>query len=280
MQPLGREDFAFLARLLRRRSGLSLTPAKLDLVERRLAPVMRRFGFKDATGLVRELRLGQDSLARAVTEAVTVHDTAFFRDGDAFAHFRNILLPAMLRTRAREKRLRIWSAACATGQEAYSIAMILDEMGLAAKGWAIDLIATDLSTAAIARAEEGRYDAVEMGRGLGDDQRAACFRASGEHWCIAPHLRRMVDFRVFNLLDSYGWLDDLDFIFCRNVLMYFDRAAKASVLERMADTLASGGLLLLGETETTEPLLNVYAEAGGEGVYSKARTQVARLASA
>jgi chemotaxis protein methyltransferase CheR len=90
----------------------------------------------------------------------------------------------------------------------------------------------------------------------------------------------MVDFRVFNLLDSYGWLDDLDFIFCRNVLMYFDRAAKASVLERMADTLASGGLLLLGETETTEPLLNVYAEAGGEGVYSKARTQVARLASA
>jgi chemotaxis protein methyltransferase CheR len=280
MRGLGQEDFAFLARLLRRRSGLSLSPAKLDLVERRLAPVMRRFGFKDMAGLVRELKLGHDSLARAVTEAVTVHDTAFFRDEGTFRDFRQVLLPAMLRARARDKRLRIWSAGCATGQEAYSIAMILDDLGLAAKGWAIDLIATDLSGQAIARAEEGRYDAVEMGRGLEPDQRADWFRPSGEHWCVAPHLRRMVDFRVFNLLDSYGWLDDLDFVFCRNVLMYFDRAAKASVLERMADTLARDGLLLLGATETTEPLLNLFSEAGGEGVYVRSRAPVARLASA
>jgi chemotaxis protein methyltransferase CheR len=209
-----------------------------------------------------------------------VHDTAFFRDEGTFRDFRQVLLPAMLRARARDKRLRIWSAGCATGQEAYSIAMILDDLGLAAKGWAIDLIATDLSGQAIARAEEGRYDAVEMGRGLEPDQRADWFRPSGEHWCVAPHLRRMVDFRVFNLLDSYGWLDDLDFVFCRNVLMYFDRAAKASVLERMADTLARDGLLLLGATETTEPLLNLFSEAGGEGVYVRSRAPVARLASA
>lgn len=276
---LDQEDFAFLARLLRRRCGLSLTPAKAELVERRLTPVMRRFGFKDAAGLVRELRLGQESLARAVTEAVTVHDTAFFRDARMFAHFRDVLLPAMLQARAGSKRLRLWSAACATGQEPYSIAMILDAMGLAAQGWSIDLIATDLSAAAIASAEEGRYDAEAMARGLQPDRHAGFFRPSGEHWCIAPHLRRMVEFRVFNLLDSYGWLDDLDFVFCRNALMYFDRAAKASVLERIADALAPDGLLLLGETETTEPLLNLYAETGSDGVYAKSRAPVARLAA-
>ena len=280
MNALGREDFAFLARLLRRRSGLSLSPAKTELVERRLAPVMRRFGFKDATGVVRELRLGQEALARAVTEAVTVHDTSFFRDEALFQSFRNRLLPALLRVRARDRRLRIWSAACATGQEAYSIAMILDGLGLAAQGWTIDLIATDLSAVAIARAEEGRYDAEEMARGLGDEQRANWFRPSGEQWRVTGTLRRMVDFRVFNLLDSYGWLDDLDFVFCRNVLMYFDRAAKASVLERMADTLVPDGLLLLGETETTEPLPNLFIEVpGGEAVYGRGRAPVSRLAA-
>lgn len=276
---LDQEDFAFLARLMRRRCGLSLTPAKTDLVERQLTPVMRRFGFKDAAGLVRELRLGQESLARAVTEAVTVHDTAFFRDEKMFGHFRDVALPAMLQGRAAAKRLRIWSAACATGQETYSIAMILDGLGLVAQGWSIDLIATDLSADAIASAEEGRYDAAAMARGLEPGRHAGFFRPSGEHWCIAPHLRRMVDFRVFNLLDSYGWLDDLDFVFCRNALMYFDRAAKASVLERIADTLAPDGLLLLGETETTEPLLNLYAETGTDGVYAKSRAPVTRLAS-
>ena len=270
MKSLGQEDFAFLARLLRRRSGLSLTPAKLDLVERRLTPVMHRFGFKNASGLVRELRLGQESLARAVTEAVTVQDTAFFRDTATFTRFEQELLPAMLRARADTRRLRIWSAACATGQETWSIAMILDRLDLAAQGWSVDLIATDLCATAIARAEEGRYDELEMERGLTAVQRANWFHPSGEHWCIADHLRRMAHFRVFNLLDSYGWLDDIDFIFCRNVLMYFDRDAKAGVLERMADTLATDGLLLLGETENPEPLLQVFSDApGGHGIYAK-----------
>jgi chemotaxis protein methyltransferase CheR len=279
LNTLGQEDFAFLARLLRRRSGLSLTPAKTELVERRLAPVMRRFGFRNAAGLVQELRLGRESLARAITEAVTVNETCFFRDPQVFGRFRTDWLPAMLRRRARERRLRFWIAACATGQEAYSIAMLLDEMGLA-ESWSIDLIATDLSEEAIARAGEGRYDGEEMARGLDAGRRDRWFRAAGEHWCAVPHLRRMVDFRVFNLLDSYGWLDDLDFVFCRNVLLYFDRAAKAAVLERIADTLAPDGMLVLGDAETIEPLINLYAEApGAGGAYVKARAPVTRLAA-
>jgi chemotaxis protein methyltransferase CheR len=273
------EDFSFLARLLRRRSGLFLNAARHDLVDRRLVPVMRRFGFRDAAGLVNELRLGRETLAAAVTEAVTVNDTAFFRDTKVFEHFKTVLLPAMLKARAASRRLRIWSAACATGQEAWSIAMILDGMGLAARGWTIDLIATDISREAIARAEEGRYDALEAARGLTDDQRASWFRASGDQLVVTDHLRRMVDFRVFNLLDSFGWLDDLDIIFCRNVLLYFDPAAKAAVLERMADTMAPDGFLLLGDTETTAPLISQFiALPDCDSLYARARTPVARYA--
>lgn len=278
MKTLGQEDFSFLARLLRRRSGLFLTPAKSELIERRLGPVMRRFGFRNIAGLVTELRHGSESLAAAVTEAVTVNETSFFRDIRLFDHFAKALLPQLLAARVAAKRLRIWSAACSTGQEVWSIAMLLDELGLAAAGWSIDLIASDLSRESVARAEEGNYDALEMARGLTGEQRSRWFRRHGEHWRVAPHLRRMVDFRVFNLLDSYGRLDDLDIVFCRNVLLYFDPAAKASVLERLADTMAPDAVLLLGETETADtPLLEHVA--GTDGVYVKTRPVIARFAA-
>jgi chemotaxis protein methyltransferase CheR len=276
LKSLAQEDFSFLARLLRRRSGLSLTPEKLPLVERRLIPVMRRFGFKSAGGLVAELRHGRETLAAAVTEAVTVNETSFFRDARLFTHFQGLLLPQHLALRGESRRLRIWCAACATGQEAYSVAMILDELGLATAGWSIDLIATDLSREAITRAEEGRYDALEMARGLDEDQRTRWFRKKGEHWSVAPHLRRMVDFRVFNLLDSFGWLDDLDFVFCRNVLLYFDGASRAGVLERIAETMAEDGLLILGDAEGCESGAFVQASCR-EGVYLKNRAPVTRL---
>jgi chemotaxis protein methyltransferase CheR len=276
LKSLSGEDFAFLARLLRRRSGLSFTPGKSELIERRLAPVMRRFGFRTVTGLVTELRLGRESLAAAVTEAVTVNETSFFRDGRLFDHFTRDLLPRLLAMRGASRRLRIWCAACSTGQEAYSIAMVLDELGLAAAGWSVDLIATDLSREAVARAEDGRYDALEMARGLSHDQRARWFRLEGEHWRVAPHLRRMVDFRVFNLLDSYGWLDELDFVLCRNVLLYFERAERLAVLDRIADTMADDGLLFLGDAESCDSGAFVHA-ARGDGVYVKNRAAVTRL---
>jgi chemotaxis protein methyltransferase CheR len=276
LKALSQDDFQFLARLLRRRSGLWLTPEKLPLVERHLAPVTRRFGFKTAASLVRELRHGREALAAAVTEAVTVNETSFFRDAGLFDHFAKILLPGMLAQRPENRRLRIWCAASSTGQEAYSIAMVLDELGLAAAGWSVDLIATDLSREAITRAEEGRYDALEIARGLDEEQRARWLRREGEHWSVAPHLRRMVDFRVFNLLDSFGWLDDLDFVFCRNVLLYFDRASRASVLERIGETMAEDGVLILGDAESCDSGAFVRASSR-EGVYLKNRAPVTRL---
>lgn len=175
------DDFAFLARLARRRGGLRLAPDRMARAARRLQPVMRRFHFKTVNDLIAELRLGRAALAEAVTEALTVNDTGFFRDADVFAGFRDRVLPRLLMARAEERRLRIWSAACATGQEAWSIAILLAELGLARKGWSIDLIATDLSDEMIARAERGRYADVEIARGL-DGHAMRWFRRDGAEW--------------------------------------------------------------------------------------------------
>ena len=271
------DNFDILARLVHRRAGIVLTQDKRALIERRLVPVMRRFGFKDRAQLMRDLRLGHEALAACVTEAMTVNETSFFRDADLFARLGTEILPSLLAARAKEKRLRIWSAACAAGQEAYCIAMMLDSLGLAREGWNIELIATDISAEAIARAERGFYSTFETQRGLSDGDLAVWFRAEEGGHAIASHLRGMVRFRRFNLLDSYGWLDDLDLVLCRNVLIYFDGATKASVLERIAETMAPHGMLVVGETETAPSGL-YRALPGGDGIY--ARVPVRRLKSA
>jgi chemotaxis protein methyltransferase CheR len=263
------EDFSFLARLLARRSGLRLTADRMGLVETRLAPVMRRFDFRDMTALVKALRLGHEALAEAVSEATTVHETSFFRDPVQFRYLRDAVLPRLLRTRQDTKRLRLWSAAAATGQEAYSLAILLREMRLAEQGWSIELIATDLSGDAVARAAAGRYGAHEIQRGLDAGSRSH-FRKAGAEWVADETLRRMIRFRRFNLLDSYGWLDDLDIVFCRNVLIYFDQATRRSVLERLADTLAPDGVLFLGEAESCEGLTDAFTPGDCPGVHGRA----------
>lgn len=267
------EDFLFLARLLRRRSGLLLTLDKRALAGRRLAPVMRRFDFKDVASLIAELRAGREALAEAVTEAMTIHESSFFRDRALFDALRDTVLPRLLAARADEKRLRIWSAAVAAGQEAYSIAILLTELGLARAGWSIELIATDLSSEAITRAQAGCYSAYEIERGL-DAHAMRYFRRDRDEWLVDAGLRRMITFRRFNLLDSFGWLDDLDIVFCRNVLMYFDRATRLDVLARTAETMAPDGVLVLGDNETPESRL--FSEcAEGHGIYARGRSLLA-----
>jgi chemotaxis protein methyltransferase CheR len=277
MRQLSLDDFDFIARLLRRRSGLVLTPEKTNLFARRVKPVLHRFGFKTISQLACELRLGNESVAAALTEAVTVNDTSFFRDPAQFDALR-IMLPGLLEARGSSKRLRIWSAACASGQEAYSIAMLLDEMNLAARGWMIDLVATDLCGEALARAERGHYSPFEVQRGLSPEQLARYFASEKGGFAICERLRRMVSFRRFNLLDSLGWLDDLDLVFCRNVLIYFDRATKLDILERIADTLADSGVLLLGEAESPQTLTPAFEEMPGHrNMYGKVKAMPLRF---
>ena len=260
------DDFDYLARLLRRRSGMVLARGKADMLRRRLTIVMHRYGFRDLRALVADVRLGHEALADAIAEAMTINETSFFRDPAQFARLEQDVLPRLIKARGAASRLRIWSAACAAGQEAWSIAMLLDETGLG--GWRIDLIATDFSTAEIARAAAGRYGMFEVQRGLNAARRARHFRAEDGEWVVADHLRRMARFRRFNLLDSYGWLDEVDIVFCRNVLMYFDAANRAGVVERMADTLAPDGVLLVGESENAEPMpAQLRPWPGAHGIY-------------
>ena len=273
------DDFHFLARLVRRRGGLSLGNGKSAGLEQRLTPVMRRFGFREISALIRELRLGNDSLAAAITEAMTVNETSFFRDPHQFARLREEVLPRLLAARSEDRRLRIWSAACAAGQEAWSLAMMLDAMPL--HGWSIDLIATDICGDAVTRAEAGHYSQYDLMRGLSEEDVARHFMAQESGFLISDRLKRMVRFRKFNLMDSCGWLDGLDLVLCRNVLMHFDRAARVSVLERLAETLSPDGLLMLGDTESVQGCGDLYQEIpGGNGFYTRITAPVARLGAA
>jgi chemotaxis protein methyltransferase CheR len=156
---------------------------------------------------------------------------------------------------------------------------MLDNLGLANEGWAIDLVATDISAEAIARAERGHYSFFETQRGLSEGDLAVWFRAEQGGYVIAEHIRRMVTFRRFNLLDSFGWLDDLDLVLCRNVLIYFDGATRQSVLERIADTMAPHGVLALGETEDASALGGLFQERG-PGIHVRAKALAPRLSAA
>jgi chemotaxis protein methyltransferase CheR len=257
------DDFEYLSQFLRRRSGLALAPHRTHLIEGRLSPVARRFGFRNVESLLRELRYARETLARAVTEAMTTNDSSFFRDRSLFDHFRDVVLPELAGKRASRKHLRIWSAACAAGQEAYSLAMLIDQMKLADQGWSIDLIATDLSSDLIARAEEGIYTEFEVGRGLSAQHLSTHFHRAGSSWRVSDRLKRMVSFRTFNLLDSYGWLHELDAVFCRNVLIFLEARAKQQVIEKISEVLAPEGVLVLGQAEHIEGLHEYFARRNG-----------------
>src|ERR1700722_15039511 len=177
--------------MLRRRSGLVLTPDKLQLAKSRLTPVAHLFGFKDVPALMAEFPYPREEIAQAVTEAMTTNETSFFRDREPFNHFRDVVLPALTNARSSTRRLRIWCAAVPTGQEAYSLAMILDEANLAGLDWRIDLIATGLSPGAIARAKDGVYSQFEVQRGLPIHALLKHFTQEGSQWRVSDRLRRM-----------------------------------------------------------------------------------------
>lgn len=269
MQP---DDLSFLAEFLKRRSGLHLTPDKFRLVEPRLVRVARRFGFQSVDEVLAELRHEPEGLARAVSEAMTTNETSFFRDKAMFDHVRKAVLPALLAARTRTRRLRIWCAASATGQEAYSLAMLLDSERHALEGWHVELVATDLSSEMIARAEQGLYSQYEIHRGLPMEMLLGYFSQEGEQWRIAERLRWMVSFRTFNLLDPFEALGVFDLVFCRNVLLYFDHGAKARILGKLARVLAADGHLVLGRTESTGMSSTAFVPVpAARGCYAKSR---------
>jgi chemotaxis protein methyltransferase CheR len=252
-------EYDFLRRLLKERSGLVLSADKQYLVESRLLPVARRAGMSALSELVQRLKApNADALVVEVVEAMMTNESFFFRDKIPFEHFRETILPSLLAARASQKRIRIWCAAAATGQEPYSIAMCLKELAKDIAGWRIDLLATDLSTEVLEKAKAGIYSQFEVQRGLPIQLLIKYFTQIGETWQIAPDIRAMVQFRPLNLLSDLSGLGAFDVVFCRNVLIYFDQETKVNVLERLARMIERDGYLVLGAAETVVGLTDSF----------------------
>ncbi len=270
MTPL---DYDFLRKCLKGRSGLALSADKQYLVESRLLPVARKAGLGGLSDLVAALRRGDDdSLMTKVVEAMTTNETFFFRDKAPFETFRSTVLPALLSARRASRCIRIWCAAASSGQEPYSLAMMLKELDGDLPGWRIELLATDLSGEVLERARQGIYSQFEVQRGLPIQLLIKYFTQVGDMWQIAPEIRAMVKFQQLNLLTDFARLGVFDLIFCRNVLIYFDQPTKTVALDRLAGVLAADGYLALGAAETVVGLTDGFTTiADLRGFYAPKR---------
>ncbi len=245
------DDFAFFTKYIYDQSGIVLGADKMYLIESRLAPVARKFNLATIDLLVAQLRGARDAtLQREVVDAMTTNESFFFRDGKPFDQFKAVVLPQLLANRAAKKSFRIWCAAASTGQEPYTIAMILKEAALQLTGWRYEIVGTDLSTEALDRAKSGIYTQFEVQRGLPIQLLVKYFKQQGDKWQIAPEIRAMVQYRNFNLLHEFAGLGGFDVVFCRNVLIYFDQKTKGNILDRIAKLMPPDGLLYLGGAET------------------------------
>jgi chemotaxis protein methyltransferase CheR len=241
------DDYRYVCRLVQDASAIDLREGREYLVQARLAPIARREGLETVTQLVARLRLGEPGLREDVVEAMATKETSFFRDMHPFDVLREQLVPDLLS--AGPRRLHIWSAATATGQEAYSVAMLMHDHFSDAPAPAI--LGTDLSRQALEVARAGRYTSLEVNRGLPARLLVRHFDRDGLHWVLKEKVRRMVEFRQLNLSGPWPTMHPMDVVLLRNVLIYFDSAAKAAVLDKVAGVLRPGGFLILGGAETT-----------------------------
>jgi len=251
-------DYEYLRKLLKDHSGLDLSADKQYLIESRLLPLSRKLGLAGISELVQKMKGGSASAISQVVEAMTTNETFFFRDKVPFDHFRDAIMPEMIKARAARKSIRIWCAAGSTGQEPYSLAMSLKEMGAALAGWRIEIVATDLSQEVLEKSKAGIYSQFEVQRGLPIQMLVKYFKQSGEFWQANADLRAMVQHRQLNLLHDFSQLGVFDVIFCRNVLIYFDQETKINIFNRLAKSMEADGFLVLGAAETVVGLTDSF----------------------
>jgi len=244
--------FNFVRQLLRERAAIVLDDGKQYLVDNRLSQLARREGLASAQDVIDRLRAQPGGpLQRKVIEAMTTTETLFFRDGKPYEALRNAIVPELIRLRAAERRLTIWSCACSSGQEPYSVGMLLREHFMALAAWDVRVVATDISTEMLARSRAGRYSQLEVNRGLPSGYLTKYFDKVGLDWQIRDELRKMIEFRELNLAGSWSALPQTDLIMLRNVLIYFDIATKRRILGKVRKLLRPGGFLILGTAEST-----------------------------
>lgn len=262
-------DLTHFATLLKARTGIEVDAQKDYLIQSRLTAIAGTAGHETVDDLLRAIRLTPDErVLEAAIDAMTTNETLFFRDQTPFDHLRKIVLePA----RRKGGTVRIWSAACSTGQEPYSIAMLWDEMAHHLPGVRLEIMATDYSNACLAKARAGIYSAFEVQRGLPVQKLMKHFEPDGPNWRVKDSLRQSITWRRHNLLDNPAAMGRFDVIFCRNVLIYFDRSTRGKVFENLNGQLKDDGYLILGASENVMGVTERFkGDAGAPGLFVKA----------
>jgi len=273
---LNDQDFKFFEDLLMRESGLVITPEKMYLLESRLLPIASKKGLSSLEELASHLRSSGDTTLKSdIVEAMTTNETSFFRDSTPFDRLKDELLPHFIKARGAQKTLKILSAACSSGQEPYSMAMLLKEYPALA-GWKIEILATDLSNDILSQAKAGVYSQFEVQRGLPVQLLVKYFTQDGDKWKVNQGLKDMITFKSANLLKDIPSLGEFDIVFCRNVLIYFDVPTKGKVLADIKKVLRPDGVLFLGGAETVIGISNEFKPVPNvKGVYVREDTTLA-----
>lgn len=249
---MNEQDYSFVAKQLLDRAALVLEPGKEYLIEARLGPVAKRHGLASVAEFIGQLRKsGPNGLLKELVEAMVTTETSFFRDIHPFEALRRTVIPDLIRARSSEKQLNIWCAASSSGQEPYSVALILHEYFPALFGWKVHFLSTDISQAMLGRCREANYSQLEVNRGLPTPLLLKYFRQEGARWQLADEIRKMVDFKALNLAQSWPMMPQMDLVLMRNVMIYFDVETKKNILGRLKRVLRSDGYLILGGAETT-----------------------------
>ena len=264
-------DLTFVQQFITAECGIVLDTTKKYLVETRLYDLARRLN-TTSTEVIRRLRSPSEKVLRnEVVDALTTHETSFFRDQSVFDALRTDLLPKLVAANAASKSIRIWSAACSTGQEVFSICMLLNEHFRGLPGWKVELLATDISTQVVAKAQQGVFSQLEVNRGLPVQFLVKYFKQNGREWQLKDEIRTMPRFQVLNLLSNLKSMGKFDLILCRNVLIYFEQPLKKQILEQLRGGLNPNGALFLGSAETVYNVCEGFSRAqSGKAVYYQA----------
>lgn len=267
MQP---DEFETYRSVLLAESGLTITPEKAYLLDSRLLPIAKAHGFTSLSELSKIL-IGpgrKETVVKEVVEAMTTNETSFFRDTHPFEVFEKVVMDYILKKKTTNRTIRIWSAAASSGQEPYTLAIVLKEMADKLVGWNVEIMATDISDDILDKAKTGIYSQFEVQRGLPTKLMLRYFEQNNDTWRIRDEIRQMVKFSNFNLLKDMAPLGTFDIVFCRNVLIYFNDEKKRDVLTRISQRLTPEGFLFLGGAETVLGITDIFEPAKGQrGLY-------------
>jgi len=272
MSELTKEDFDYLAIVLKDASGIALSEDKQYLVEARLLPVIRKRGIANLHDLAQIIRtqvgdhadshIQTGSLLADVVEAMTTNETSFFRDTKPFDQFRQLILPEVIKQNPSGP-LRFWSAASSSGQEAYTLAMCMQEEHAKWEGRELDIVGTDICHRVLQKARDGEYSQFEVQRGMPVTMLVKYFDQEKDNWFVKDPIREMVRFEYLNLMEEFNQLGRFDVVFCRNVLIYFDEQTKRDILKRMEESMKPGGFLFLGSSESVYDLSKKFKPVEG-----------------